>query len=230
MRCRKVRSYLSAYSNDELDGRRLLAVREHLSTCSECRREEAVYRSIRKAGKVMPTAATLSDDFNTRLLNRIAQERFTETRTKAYMPRTAPRVAWWKVVPSVASVLILVLLAYNTFFYSHPWDINSGQSATAGSSNLDDAYLTAMPTNNPNMVANMEALLAKVDRSDLISQTLTNHEGFGGYEFRNPGWTNVNYNQRMLAPYDQYFYNAKPIIRLYKVTTSNNIKGVKKVY
>ena len=43
MRCRRTRSFLSAYSNDELTGRQKRAVAEHLAECAECRREEAVY-------------------------------------------------------------------------------------------------------------------------------------------------------------------------------------------
>ena len=46
MRCRKVRSFLSAYCSDELNVRRKLAVSEHLSACSSCRQQDALIRSM----------------------------------------------------------------------------------------------------------------------------------------------------------------------------------------
>ena len=80
MRCRKARSYLSAYCNDELTDRTRLAVSDHLSTCSTCRKEEAIYRSMISSGAEIE-GLKVDDDFNTRLLNRSAQERFAQTRT-----------------------------------------------------------------------------------------------------------------------------------------------------
>ena len=110
MRCRKVRSFLSAYCNDELTGRKRLAVREHLSTCCDCRREEAFYGSMKTAAGELP-GLSVSADFNPQLLNRIARERFAETRTRAFLPRRAPIVSWSRAVPILAIVPVLALAA-----------------------------------------------------------------------------------------------------------------------
>ena len=111
MRCRKARSLLSAACSDELDARQHAAVREHVADCPSCKWEYAYYSSIREAGQEMPDVP-VSDDFNSRLLNRIAEERFAETRTKAYLPKRVPRFQWRSLVPVtvVAGLLAVVTL------------------------------------------------------------------------------------------------------------------------
>ncbi|MBN1213363.1 MAG: zf-HC2 domain-containing protein [candidate division Zixibacteria bacterium] len=223
MRCRKARSYLSAYSNNELTGRRLIAVREHLSTCTACRKEEAVYRSLRRVGKELPEVS-VSGDFNARLLNRIAEERFAETRTRAYLPRTAPVVQWWKVVPSVVSVLILFLLAYNTF---RPTFNNQPVSIAEVDESLDNTYLTVLPVNNPNMEVDLNKLLAKVERSDRITAALTRADGFST---RQPFDTWVNVSSSNQVPYVNNYYRINPIIRVYQYQVAPSTGGIEKVY
>ena len=82
MRCRKARSLTSAYSNDELTSRKLTSLRGHLANCAACRQEAALIRSIRLASPTLQSEP-LSDDFNQKLLNRIAHERFAETRSSS---------------------------------------------------------------------------------------------------------------------------------------------------
>ena len=89
MRFRKTRSLLSAFCNGELSGRKHEKVRKALADDEALRREEAVFESIRKASRELPEK-TVSDDFNARLLDRIARERFAETRSSAYLPKAAP--------------------------------------------------------------------------------------------------------------------------------------------
>ena len=223
MRCLKARSYLSAYSNNGLTGRRLIAVREHLSTCAACRKEEAVYRSLRRVGKDLPEAS-VSDDFNARLLNRIAEERFAETRTRAYLPRTAPVVQWWKVVPSVVSVLILCLLAYNTF---RPTVDNRQMTIAEVDESLDNTYLVVQPVDNPNMEVDLNKLLAKVERSDRITASLTRSDGFNAPQ---PYDTWVNVNASNQVPYVNNYYRIKPIIRVYHYQAAPSTGGIEKVY
>jgi hypothetical protein len=223
MRCRKARSYLSAYSNNELTGRRLITVREHLSTCAACRKEEAVFRSLRRAGKEL-SQASISDDFNARLLNRIAEERFLETRTRAYLPRTVPAVQWWKVIPSVASVLILCLLAYNTFRPS----FNNRPATVAGANgSLDNTYLTVQPNNNPNMEVDLNKLLAKVERSDRITASLTRSDGFSSQQPYDI-WVNVNSTNQV--PYVYNSFRVNPVIRVYHYQAAPSTGGFEKVY
>ena len=114
MRCQKVRSYLSAYCNDELAGRKKLAVDEHLSTCALCRKEESLYNAM-FAAKSEIGSLEVSNDFNNNLLNRIANERFAETRTKAYHPQRPPLMVWSKVVPAVVSAFVVVFALVTLF-------------------------------------------------------------------------------------------------------------------
>jgi len=223
MRCRKVRSYLSAYSNSELTGRRLIVVREHLSTCAECRKEEAIYKSMRRAGKDL-SDVSLSGDFNARLLDRIAQERYSETRTRAYLPRTAPAVQWWKVVPAVTTALLLVFFGVNTLIPMLNQDI---QQLAVGDESLDNSYLTVQPTDNPNLEVDLNKLLAKVERSDRIYQAMARRDGFGALQPLDT-WVNVNASNR--APFVNNYYRIKPVIRVYNFNATSQTGGYEKVY
>ncbi|MCK4462475.1 MAG: zf-HC2 domain-containing protein, partial [candidate division Zixibacteria bacterium] len=108
MRCRKVRSFLSAYCRDELQSNRRRQVSEHLLACPACRRQETVCRDMNTTLQEMPTLKA-TDGFNQRLLQRVAQERFAETRTKAYQPKSAPLFLWRKLVPVMATACIALL-------------------------------------------------------------------------------------------------------------------------
>ncbi len=111
MRCRKVRSFLSAYSKDELHARRKVAVGEHLSNCADCREELQRLRAISQ-GMTEVERYTVSEEFNARLLNRIAQERFAETRTNAHFPpRRVPWFRWERAIPAVVTAAVVLLVA-----------------------------------------------------------------------------------------------------------------------
>jgi len=112
MRCRRVRSFLSAYCRDELPEKRQESIREHLSRCAECRREEAVFRELYGSIDTLPKPA-VSDDFNARLLNRVARERFKETRSKAYFPKRAPVLGWGRLAPAVATACLVLAFVFS---------------------------------------------------------------------------------------------------------------------
>jgi len=149
MRCRRVRSCLSVYCKDELAGRRHRAVAEHLEECLECRREEAVFRELN--GKIvnMPQYG-VSADFNDKILDRIARERFKETRTRAYFPKRVPVLGWGRLVPALATMgLVLAFVFYGGL------DILKNQNnpdryadISAASDKLDDRYKEAQPEAN----------------------------------------------------------------------------------
>ena len=215
MRCRKVRSLLSAYSNEELIGQQQVAVREHLSTCAACRKEAAVYASIRQASGELPGIA-LSDDFNTGLLNRIAQERFSETRTKAYFPRRAPLVSWRLMAPVLVSAALVVFVVISML---GPAQTERGVTLTDASAQLDDLYLTVQPMNNPNMADNLQKnwslgrQLAKAERLIRISGSLTDRGGFG--DLRLASGTGQ-------APYGVDYFRAQPVFRVYEASGSTS--------
>jgi len=231
MRCRKVRSLLSIYCNEELSGRQQLSVREHLAGCAACRREAAVYNSLREASQEMPSLK-LSDDFNTRLLNRIGQERFAETRTKAYLPKRAPVFRWSLVVPALVVTALVIVTAVGLMM--------TGTNEPAlqladNSAQSDNSYQTVEPTNNPNMTANLQKdwslhrQVAQAERLNRLSSFLTGNQGFStnhlaGTSLQAP----AGFHQQ--APYNIIYYRLRPVIRVYEPSRSTNAGEGQKVY
>ncbi|MFH2035189.1 MAG: zf-HC2 domain-containing protein [Candidatus Zixiibacteriota bacterium] len=147
MRCQKVRFFLSAYCKGELTDKRHDAIQAHLKVCADCRREEALCREIEGSiGKM--AEHKVSNDFNSRLLNRIAEERFAETRTKAYHPKKAPVFGWGKIVPAVTTACLVLAFVFAGGL--NVLDHSTDQPMLAADNNYD-AYKTVMPKDNPNM-------------------------------------------------------------------------------
>jgi len=225
MHCQKVRSYLSAYCNDELAGRRFLAMSDHLAICQHCRTEEQNYRDLKRSGQEF-SAFKVSEGFNNRLLDRIAQERFAETRTKAYFPKPAPSLLVRRVLPILATVFLavaMVITNYSPSKNSQPKNIASGDNGQ-----LDNSYLTAQPVNNPNLTSMLHKgwtlgdQLARSERINLISHQLTFDFPFDTYNQGNA--VNVSTSSSMPVPYVDGFYRVRPVIRVFESanpTTAN---------
>lgn len=229
MRCRKVRSFLSAYCKDELGAGRRLAIGEHLSNCSSCRRQEAIYRSMNEASSRMPDLR-VSDDFNTRLLHRVAQERFAETRTKAYLPRPAPLIAWGKVIPVLTTVCLVALVAVVAPRISRnvPFTDSADRS-------LDDSYLTAQPIDNPNLTIEMDkdwslsSQLARVERVSRISNAVTRVGSFGRDDLASR-LGHLASRTASRVPYRRDHYTVRPVVRIYLGPETSSGKEAAKVY
>lgn len=212
MRCRKVRSFLSAYCRDELMGRRQAAVSEHLLNCRSCRTEEEVYRQMFAAMAEMPEEP-VSEDFNARLLDRIAQERFAETRTKAYLPKSAPLFSWRKAVPAFVAAC-LAIFAIVSMMPSH----QPGAPAMADKS-ADDAYLTVQPVSNPNMTVHMpkgwslDRQLAQAERANRIRNNLMPVGSFGR-SYATPVSTGAPLTGRPV-PYLRPNLQMRPVVKTY---------------
>ncbi len=147
MRCRKARSYLSAYCNNELSDKQRQAVAMHLKDCPECRREEALSREIKLSASRLTVGQSVSSDFNEKLLNRIAGERFKETRTKAYMPKNAPIFGWGRLAPAMATAALLVVFAFSGgigLIAPQQGPAVIADNSTVGDQ-LDDRYINAQP-------------------------------------------------------------------------------------
>lgn len=222
MHCRRVRSYLSAFSNDELIGALLREVREHLATCPECRREEAVYRSIRLSTRHFSTGH-VKPDFNTRLMDRLAQERFAETRTKAYLPHRAPRM-WWRLAPIAVSAVAVLLVAIS--FVKSPDDQNTPQPPEFTRTGQDNSYLTVQPHGNPNLTANLKHdwslgnQMAQSDRLSRLTNSMTEASAFGDRELISQLMPGVVMHNGQ--PYVVFFYRVQPVIRVYDQPGSTN--------
>ena len=227
MRCRKVRSYLSVYCREELGARRRLAVSDHLQNCPVCRQEEAAYRQLYESARVLPTPE-VSADFNNRLLNRIAQERFAETRSKAYLPKAAPTLLWRKVVPAVATACLAVLVVINMIPRS---DIAPARSADQGR-RLDDSYLTVQPVSNPNMTVplardwSLSRQLARAERAGRISDAIIPASSFGGIDYHTMMRSGLSLTGQPI-PYLISGYRMRPVVRIYVAPqTSPQKEGV----
>jgi len=209
MRCRKARSLLSTYSNNELEGRQQVLLREHLAACANCRREYNLFASINEAKEALPEK-TVSADFNAKLLNRIAQERFVETRTKAYHPKRAPIFTWWRVAPVVATTMLLAFVTINTFIISD----NSSNLLVQTVGNGND-YLSAQPTNNPNMTTTMSKnwslnrQMAKAKQNNSISNSMIDRSGFGNNQLA---------SATMKVPNRSVYYRVRPVIKIYETS------------
>ncbi len=231
MRCRRVRSYLSAYSNGELSGRNRLAVSEHLSTCSACRKEAAIYNSIIESRPKLGELK-VSDDFNTKLLNRIAQERFAETRTRAYLPRTAPRIVWGRAIPAVVSACLVLLVSVAVL---SPGLRESTDPVSAGSRALNDAYKTVQPIANPNMTAKLDQSwslddqLARMERASSISERITRMSGYD-WDVYSSGVRLASSNAGQRMPYVPDYFRIRPVVVVYGVPEASSVKEVTKVY
>ncbi|MEA1980682.1 MAG: zf-HC2 domain-containing protein [candidate division Zixibacteria bacterium] len=232
MRCRKVRSFLSAYCNDELTPNRIDAVADHLDNCADCRREETLYRSILDASRKVSTKKT-SADFNNKLMNRIAQERFKETRTKAYLPKRAPLFSWSKVVPAVAAVCLVLFVSAVTYNNYSSSSISQPLAVNTNNDDGDDSYLTVMPTNNPNLKNNVATVdknwsfnrqLAQAERINKISNVLTSSASSDFYnspfEFR----TSNNQIVEIPLPFVKSYFIIRPVIKVYVSPDNTNGK------
>lgn len=223
MRSRKVRSFLSAYCNDELEGKRQDAVREHLAHDDSLQDEARVYNAIRQASQDLDQQE-VSDDFNNRLLNRIAEERFAETRTKAHMPRlTLPRPWWVKAVPAVVSAALVIMVAVNMMA---PDTNLLGPIASADNGNLDNRYLTAQPTANPNVTHqlpsnwSLDRAMQRSQRINQLSATLTSSNGFVGRRSTPTGMQTVSVKRQGNSPFVTSYYEIRPVLKVYRVTNS----------
>ncbi len=208
MRCRRVRSYLSAYCRGELTGQRRQAVREHIDACPECRQEEAVFWEIKKSMSNRPEYK-VSDDFNSKLLDRIAKERFRETRTKAYLPKRAPIFGQGKLIPAFASVcLVLVFVMFGGVNFVNSPDepvMYVGEETTG--TELPDDYIIALPEEDkvpPVIVEHAKAgwvfkqKLAKANRMRNLMNRLASRNSFGSGYSHSPDDQLVPASQSMI--------------------------------
>lgn len=231
MRWQKARSFLSAYCSDELSNRRKLKVSRLLQSSKVLQREEQDYRAMQEAVKEVP-GIKVSDDFSNKLLNRIAQERFKETRTQAYLPKAAPLFRWSRAIPAVVSVTAAVLIAFVVF--GDQARVTSPGYAVS-SDGISDAYLTAQPINNPNLAVAMakdwslNQQMASLARLQQLSETMRAPSGF---QFDNS--MNHLAGARSLAnqpiPYLPNYYRVRPVLRLYISPQSTAGKEVRQGY
>lgn len=101
MNCKSVQTYLSAYLDGELSGQECLLVRDHLSSCPDCRCEEQQYRSLKQMLRGLPTYDP-SQGFEDRLVSHV-------------MAKSQPnRSGWnwnWRMASGLAAAAALAAFA-----------------------------------------------------------------------------------------------------------------------
>jgi len=235
MRFRKVRSFLSAYSNDELEGRQKDVVREHLAQDESLKREALIFKKIKDGTREFKDIK-LSDDFNARLLNRIAKERFVETRTKAYLPARIPGL-WRKIaVPAMTTLAVALfgLVGYATWQNLPAQTAAIGQVASVDQPLGDDnSYLYVSSAANPNLNRpisgrTLSTLVERVDRADRISRQIAR----GAQYVTNNQLAAANQsNGRMRPcpiPFSIQFFRVRPILKVQP--TVPQIQGEEQTY
>jgi hypothetical protein len=113
MTCRKVRSYLSTYSEGLLPAEKLSELEVHIRNCKSCEREKFYLEEIQVAARSLP-AKSVPEDFNLQLLNRIYAEQHHPT--ESYLP--APTLSWirrpvgWISTAATAAVAVLLTFVF----------------------------------------------------------------------------------------------------------------------
>jgi len=216
MRCRKVRSCLSAYCRDELSARGQASVKEHLDRCAGCRREEAVFRELNGSLNTLPEYH-VSDDFNTRLLNRIAQERFKETRSRAYLPKRVPIFGWGRLIPAMATACLVLAFVFSGGLGildnqdQPPTYANNGQ----GGEYLDDRYKDVQPDQTHVLIQHSQSnwvfqkQVAKANRIRNLMNQLASQSSFGNTaQLAGSGYNYSNRPLIMRLPFDRRTINS----------------------
>lgn len=230
MRCQKVRSCLSVFCNDELTGSALSEVSDHLAACAGCRAEEQHYRSLIKGGQELNTFR-VSEGFNNRLLDRIAHERFAETRTKAYFPGPVPSIFFRRVIPIVVTAFMAAAVVISNY---SPDKKMQPESFAAGNIQTDDYYRTVQPVDNPNLTGmlnkgwSLDEQLARADRIKLISQQLASDFPCDCYIEGNA--VNVSARSSRPAPYADDFYRFRRVITIFESANPNSNKEAEVTY
>ncbi len=231
MRCRKVRSYLLAYCSGELNSYLKPAVSVHLSTCSACRREEAVYRSISQANAKL-SALTVGSDFNARLFNRIARERFAETRTKAFLPKRAPVILWRQAIPAFVTTGLMILLAVVAF---SPKSLRQADDIFARRTGLDDSYLTVQPVDNVKRTVNLDKdwslgnQLARAEKMNRLSNSIVQQGAWRDID-RSYGLMTASAQAPTPVPYVLGYHKVRPVVKIYMSLESPSAKEGGRAY
>jgi hypothetical protein len=134
----------------------------------------------------------VSADFNSRLLNKIASERFSETRSQAYFPKKSPALIWSRAIPVVATACLVLAFILTGGINNFMTQSNSEQIASTTSQALDDRYLTVQPQSNHALVQHVSipsagknwsfhGQLARVNRIRSLMNAMQSQNNFVSY-------------------------------------------------
>jgi hypothetical protein len=125
-----------------------------------------------------------SDDFSSRLFEKIGQEGFAKRKTRAYWPRRIPvfGMARLAAVASVAVVILALGIGLNVgdkILYQSTPQMAKIVSPTNDMGRDDDLYLTVQPTDNPllNEHKSVSRMIAQYNRWREYSKSLRGNSG-----------------------------------------------------
>ena len=119
-----------------------MALGDHLANCKSCGQDYQNFRWIIRSSTEMKSFP-VSEGFSNRLLDRIAHERFAETRTKALLPKPAPSFLVRRLLPAFATAALIVFVGIN--YFSTENNAGSNMTRANSSQSVNDSYLTAQP-------------------------------------------------------------------------------------
>jgi len=125
---------------------------------------------------------SVSEDFNSRLLKKIADERFSETRSRAYLPKKIPVLTFNRLAPLFAAACFIF-----AFMFSGGLNLmmDKQKSTEVVSTGLNDDYLTTQPGPdhilNQHLAANwvFSEQVARANRIKGLMTRLAGQNSFG---------------------------------------------------
>ena len=152
MNCRKARSLLSAFSEEELSHSVREKLVQHLDACPSCRKESVAADQISESVKHLPKQE-LSDDFNMKLFERIHNAPRAGQAESVRMPKAAPSAFFYRLklavpVISVAGMLVLALTLVTGTAEMNPGDHPEVASAVGTAPSVEQTRLVSQGFHN----------------------------------------------------------------------------------
>src|SRR5690349_14585766 len=106
MNCKTAQSLLSAYVDEELTGREMLQMREHLNDCPECAEEHTCVEALKRLLGASPVPEP-SADFEDRLVLRVL--------SATHAPGDQKRISLLALTAIAAASMLGTMLLLNSF-------------------------------------------------------------------------------------------------------------------
>jgi anti-sigma factor RsiW len=111
MNCKNAQSLLSAYLDDELNGREMLDIRAHLHECGECTEELQSIESVKRMLEASPVPAP-SPGFEDRLVSSVLSH--------AKVPSEPKRISILTLTGIAAASMLVTMLLLNSMHHESP--------------------------------------------------------------------------------------------------------------
>jgi hypothetical protein len=216
MRCRKVRSFLSIYCSGETAPDVKAQIDQHLEGCGPCRREASVYKSLGRAVKSLPDMET-SENFTSKLFQKIGREGFAEAKSKAYLPGRIPRIDFTRLAAYATTAVIVIGLGLGIAMSDKFFSPTSPRMLSSTDIQKDEnLYLTVQPIDNPllNEKKSVSEIVQQYNRFREYSKTLRASSGTEMLSRQTPGMTMTSTQS---VPLGANGLRVRPVVKNYLV-------------